>query len=84
MDERECAARAAATMSGSKLVPLGFLNHYFHRRSRMNRLKLGALLATIALTLFAIGCGGDSSNTNANANSNAAKSNMNSNMTMNK
>ena len=45
----------------------------------MNRTKLAALLAAIALTLFAIGCGGDSAN-NANAgNANAAKSNTNAN-----
>ena len=33
----------------------------------MNRNKLAALIATIALTLFAVGCGGETSN-NGNAN----------------
>jgi hypothetical protein len=43
----------------------------------MKRTKLAALLAAIALTLFAIGCGGsDNANT---GNSNAAKSNTNAN-----
>jgi hypothetical protein len=41
----------------------------------MNRNKLAALVATIALTLFAIGCGGDSAN-NSNA-GNANRSNAN-------
>lgn len=41
----------------------------------MNRTKLAALLAAIALTLFAAGCGGDTAN---NANSgNATRSNTN-------
>lgn len=45
----------------------------------MNRNKLAALLAAIALTLFAVGCGGDSSNT-SNANTgNKAATNMNAN-----
>ncbi len=45
----------------------------------MNRNKLVALLATIALILFAVGCGGESSNANnSNAgNSNMGRSNMN-------
>lgn len=40
----------------------------------MNRTKLAALIAAIALTLFAVGCGGDSSNANSG---NANRSNMN-------
>jgi hypothetical protein len=40
----------------------------------MNRTKLAALVAAIALTLFAVGCGGDSNNANAG---NANRSNMN-------
>ncbi|MDX6694176.1 MAG: hypothetical protein QOF02_1779 [Blastocatellia bacterium] len=41
----------------------------------MNRTKLAALLAAVALTLFAVGCGGDSTN-NANT-GNATRSNTN-------
>lgn len=42
----------------------------------MNRTKLAALLAAIALTLFAVGCGGDSASNNANT-GNATKANTN-------
>ncbi|HEY0408420.1 MAG TPA: hypothetical protein VGC89_21985 [Pyrinomonadaceae bacterium] len=40
----------------------------------MNRTKLAALLAAVALTLFAAGCGGDSNNANTG---NANRSNTN-------
>jgi hypothetical protein len=42
----------------------------------MNRTKFAALLAAIALTLFAVGCGGGDSANNANS-GNATRSNTN-------
>lgn len=44
----------------------------------MNRNKLAALLTAIALTLFAVGCGGSSNNANT-GNTNASRSNTNAN-----
>ena len=41
----------------------------------MNRNKLAALLTAIALTLFAIGCGGDSANNANTGNANRANTN---------
>jgi hypothetical protein len=58
----------------------GFLkSHNSHRRLSMNRTKLAALLAAIALTIFAAGCGGDSNNANSG---NASNMNRGGNMNM--